>query len=266
MSLSKTQLTVFTTVPTLYFSDSENDPHTEDSISKLEQELNTLRGEANNIDLSVGMMFSSLASKFITDITELQRLQTEVQKLTAIPEVIPGPEPEADRTPQPEEVVAKEPSEKKVEKSVNELNRLWKKIARITHPDKTKDPLLNQVFLVAKEAYTRGDLEFLKEIYSGLKQGKKRFSKLKVLLEKMLAERSKVLHYISIAKSSFEYSLYVMYSQESLKANAEDLYREQLSKQIQNLKRNINALDNSKYPQPKPRFIPTTTFTSWGTF
>lgn len=70
--------------------------------------------------------------------------------------------------------------------------KLYSKISSRTHPDKTSDPDLNSLFLVAASMYKRLDLPGLEGVWEALQGGSVRRSSLKMLIAKLSAELDEV--------------------------------------------------------------------------
>lgn len=88
-------------------------------------------------------------------------------------------------------------------------DKVYRKIARVTHPDKTKDPDLNELLAVARHARDRLDLEMLKSIwasvesYLSLKKNRGSFKKFK---RDTLLEKRRILEKVVSDRREFESS------------------------------------------------------------
>lgn len=97
------------------------------------------------------------------------------------------------------------------------LTALFRKIARRTHPDKTKDPEIQALFIPARKYYEEDDLEGLQRIWEVL-NGKKS-SLLDLLLkrlEKELRELDEAERHLKAVKSSEDYQLLELYERNQL--------------------------------------------------
>jgi hypothetical protein len=83
-------------------------------------------------------------------------------------------------------------------KQKNRLRYLYRRIAQLCHPDKTRDHKMHEFYHTAKELFEAKDLAGLEIIYSYVKDRNQRFKGRKYLeaLKQMLAERKARIEYI----------------------------------------------------------------------
>jgi hypothetical protein len=120
---------------------------------------------------------------------------------------------------------SKKPLEKLKEKKCKQL---YRKISQITHPDKTVNEYLNELFKIAKTHNETGDLRALETIYDVIQNQAKEpsyeFFALKIIELKKQIEISNKKHFEQI--TSFEYRVAVLYDHgdDNSKLEAEHLF------------------------------------------
>lgn len=153
-----------------------------------------------------------------------------------------------DRNKQMEEQAEADSSSKKSQKVI----KLFRKIAKRTHPDKTSDPKMHELFRAARIAYAKNDYESLDMIWRQV-SGKVSnlfnavFSRLKELRE-LVALRQLEKRRLT---TSDPYRMMMDFEDPESRDHVERHYRKLLEEQIKKTLFAIRALDPTRH-QPKP--------------
>lgn len=141
---------------------------------------------------------------------------------------------------------SKKPLEKLKKKKCKDL---YRKISQITHPDKTINAYLNELFTIAKAHKDNNDLRALETIHevvqNQLKEPTYEFFALKIIELKKQIDISNKKHFDQI--TSFEYRVAVLYDSgdENSKLEAEHLFvikvRQATDYYLQEIKKNGNS-------------------------
>lgn len=253
--------------PSFVWTDEDERVLAEEAV-RLQAETNSVRAETNNLDLRIREMSCNLQTKNKDVFDVYQALLLEVSALNAkhaaAQTKLADPEPESeeetpeDRTKALADRINKLGAPSRKER--REIETLYKKIALKTHPDKTKDTELHAIFFMAKEALKNSELDLLIEIWDGLKNGRKKFSKLRVLIKSIRQQWQDALRNRSCIKASVDFQLLQAYEVPTSRPQAEMFHRQSLQKMVQNTKNEIHRLDPSRYP-PMPVW-PAASFTT----
>ena len=154
-----------------------------------------------------------------------------------------NPEGECDDEELPEEFTKSE--RKKVSK---EAARLFKKIAKMTHPDSIGDESMVQIFHLAQKRYKENDVAGLKNILDGLMRKSKVMQLVNNVIEELLDRITEKEASIQDLKASDEYELLKVYTRNPREAF--NSYRRFKMMQIATLLQEISRL--SKVDMLKP--------------
>lgn len=118
---------------------------------------------------------------------------------------------------------------------------IFRKICRLTHPDKIKNKKLNDQFILAKKLYEKGDLQGLQDLYDDIindyneESLAKRMSK----IENEILDNKRTLTSLEISE---DYVIAVKYQNQETRTEAELLFRNRLNSINDNLFLQINQI------------------------
>lgn len=118
---------------------------------------------------------------------------------------------------------------------------IFRKICRLTHPDKIKNKKLNNQFILAKKLYEKGDLQGLLDLYDDIindyneESLAKRISK----IENEILDNKRTLSSLEISE---DYVIAVKYQNNETQTEAELLFRTKLNTINDNLLSQINQI------------------------
>lgn len=127
-----------------------------------------------------------------------------------------------------------------VKKVSKEIAKLFRKIANLTHPDKTQDPNKHAMFLAAKRCKDCGDADGLRMILNALlSAGSDLLNALNSRLQAELEELSRLKHAYQKIVNSFDFELATLWTAQPLVVSAQ--VRQQILAKERNLKANVEA-------------------------
>lgn len=232
----------------------------------LERQLQGIRVEYLQARKKIEKMDEKLREKFSNEIASLELLEQELSEIIA--EHYAKNEnnsehqnsewqqrDESDQQPNwDKEKVKRERKEKS-----HKIKKLFKKIANRTHPDKTKDPVLNELFLEARICYNSNDEKGLEEIWYCVQHRRSRIlSKLIERYEQLRQEVQEALVEITKLRVSSPYRMSVDYDYEERKPGVEKFFIKLVTAKMDALKKQINSMDKSRYPEVNVPVLTTT--------
>ena len=133
------------------------------------------------------------------------------------------------------------------------IKKLFKRIASKTHPDKTKDPFLQELFVRARLCVRANDYASLLNIWDAIKLSKKKNSLVAALAARVRDLQVKInlaRDTLTKIKASQPYAMQIDYVKEETRPLVETHYAYILVETKNHLQRAIHAMDPSRYPPP----------------
>ncbi len=149
-----------------------------------------------------------------------------------------------------------------------EIKNLWRRISRRTHPDRTDNPVMHELFREGRSCYNRNDLEGLRSVWACVLLGRSR------ILSQLIDRINDLTHQIdnaranlSAIKHSNSWLMWLDYKETQKRPHVENFYRNLLSQRVQQLRQQIHMIDQTRYPPPEVRtYTSTSTGFGWTTF
>jgi len=118
---------------------------------------------------------------------------------------------------------------------------IFRKICRLTHPDKIKDKLLNSQFILAKKLYEKGDIQGLQDLYDDIihNYNNESLNKRITKIENEIFENKKLLFSLELSE---DYIIAVKYQNQETQSEAELLFRNKINSINDNLLLQINQI------------------------
>jgi len=118
---------------------------------------------------------------------------------------------------------------------------IFRKICRLTHPDKIKNKKLNSQFILAKKLYEKGDLQGLQDLYDDIinEHTEETLAMRMSKIENEISDNRKVL--LSL-ETSEDYVIAIKYQNQETQTEAEILFRTKLNTINDNLLLQINQI------------------------
>jgi hypothetical protein len=232
-----------------YYEDIFVDGH----VAALEAERVEVLSTLDFIRSDIMSMFDTLRDEN----SDLWDVCTDIEK--QIREILESRKPpvqnvgEDENHQQRSEEHAREFFRKNSARSNTELRDLYRKIAAKCHPDKTRNPLLHELFLEAKQAYEDNDLNTLQFVWLCVQmQQSVRAAKLKRKREELKQQISNIRSELSRALTSQDYAMAKDWKTKEAKQHVMWFYRTRLMPaRIQQLQQQLNSL------RPPPVVHPT---------
>lgn len=167
---------------------------------KLTRKLSKIRTEFLEKVRQIEKMDLILREKYKVLVDELLQYENLLEKIKST-SVVEKEQAAKEQTFGEEQTLEKE-IEEHVKYRTNKLKSIYRKITMKTHPDRTTDKILNELFLEAKSCYKANDLQGLEEVWECVKIKKsrllsrliERISKLKLELDKASIEFGKLIN------------------------------------------------------------------------
>lgn len=145
------------------------------------------------------------------------------------------------------------------------VKKLFKRIAARTHPDKTSDLHLHELFLRAKACSVVNDYDGLQMIWESINTNRARsiLNALMSRLETLRASVNNSQQQLHVLRESGPYKMLMDYQRPESAAAVEEYYRDILAHNEEQLKAAIRKLDPKRYPPVSPtrvRFTFSSTF------
>lgn len=218
----------------------------EQQQADLEQQTQHLKSRIGQFDYAIRRQYQDLFTLSHTLQQKVSDLQGEINELTQPPQAAPADAPGGPKVHVAGDIPMDDmdpvedapPPPDAPDKLRAKCSKVFKKIARRCHPDKTKDKALHEVFIRAKEYLNALDLPALREILHLLQQGVKfRVKPRREELEEKIKELSDQLFYLLQSEA---YKLAQMWEEHP--GMAASIVLSGLQNQIQQLQRQIMQL------------------------
>lgn len=152
-------------------------------IEKHEQEISTARTEINRFKAEIN-------SRFAEQFDDITRVREEIVRFAGQQQRSYG-----HQSPPP-------PIKKPRKPSTKTLRKLYRLMAQRCHPDKTDDPALIEMFMLAKAAYEDRDLDAMKALYAGVAISRSAEERMTLKLERAQQRLGEVRHSLELIRKS----------------------------------------------------------------
>lgn len=188
----------------------------QDEVDELEEEVEGLRETREKLMAKLNEFMTSLkedptVKDLVAKIEDLQNTLADLERMrSALMDDLSQTDAGAGREERQQEA-PRNPEEEEVERlteGTGDRNRrracksLYLKIAARCHPDKTKDPDLNEIFVLAVKFYKAVNLEALGDLWEAIKGGGMRRSRIRKKLEALREEIETLRQELQAATSS----------------------------------------------------------------
>lgn len=136
------------------------------------------------------------------------------------------------------------------------VRKLFQKISKRTHPDKTNDALMHDLFRQAKKAYEENDVEALQDIFDHIiKRGSNLLRSMKVRVTELEEERDQRLIEHAQMRRTVEYSMWLDWCVPECQNEVARHFLKKLNKEMAQAIGAIRHLDPSRHaPEPAQSF------------
>lgn len=151
-------------------------------IEKHEQEISTAQAEINRFNAEIN-------SRFAKQFEDITRVREEIVRFAVQQQRSYGHQ-------------SPPPIKKPRKPSTKTLRKLYRLMAQRCPPDKTDDPALIEMFMLAKAAYEDRDLDAMKALYAGVAISRSAEERMALKLERAQQRLEEVRHSLELIKKS----------------------------------------------------------------